>query len=103
MKTLGRSFALQHQHAAVDLNGFAAEITRGIGSEKRHDARHLFRRPDAANRNPSDVSFHRFGSGKLFVVRRVNHAGRDGVDSHAERRKLFGKALRHGDESALRG
>src|SRR5262245_63331813 len=75
--------SLLHQHSAVDLYSFANQVARRLRGEKEDRPRDLFRRPDAPQRNVVDEIAYRFRGRELFVERRVNHAGRDGVDPYA--------------------
>src|SRR5262245_55104297 len=95
--------SLFHQHSAVNLDSFANQVARRLGGEEEDRPRDLFRRPDAPQRNVVDEIADRFRGRELFVERRVNHAGRDGVDPYAMGRKLLGQPLGHRDHSAFGG
>src|SRR5262245_5467919 len=81
-----------HQHAAVDLDRLAAEITR-LGGKKNNDLRDFRRRAHSTHRNHIDVALHHFRRRELFVERRIDYSGRHRVHAHTVRCQFLSKPL----------
>src|SRR5208337_3799533 len=95
-------FLLNHQHAAINMNHLASEVSRGLGGQEGHRLGHLLRSAETAQGNPGQHLFLNFGR-QRFGHFRMNEAGGHGVHGNIAGGQLPGHRFGQADQPGLGG
>src|SRR5262245_19752410 len=88
MPTRAHGAAASHVRAGVHAPDLAGDVRRGVRGQEVHDARDLFRLPEAAERNLRQELLHDLRRDVLEHLRR-NEPRRDGVDREPDAGRVW--------------